>query len=158
MIWRNLVIWRSSLWPKGQFLITPEIGRGVKSEGVWKTCLAGCSYQSPWKLIKNLQACSPNHIGGKRQTPKKPRWQEIGAVFLWLWELLTLAESVHKCELHPLIHTFSFLNSAQDLEKKQAEPKTPHFLSWNQDIVPWSQKQKCGLKYVIHSPRVWMEH
>ena len=36
------------------------------------------------------------------------------------------------------------------LRRKKAEPKTPHLLSWNQDIVAWSQKQKCGLKYVIH--------
>jgi hypothetical protein len=33
--------------------------------------------------------------------------------------------------------------------RKKAEPETPHFLSFNQDIVVWSQKQKCGLKYVI---------
>jgi hypothetical protein len=39
--------------------------------------------------------------------------------------------------------------SAQDVEKKKAEPKTPHFLSSNQDIVAWSQEEKCGLKYVI---------
>jgi len=29
---------------------------------------------------------------------------------------------------------------------------TPHFLSLNQDIVAWSQEEKCGLKYAIHSP------
>jgi hypothetical protein len=34
---------------------------------------------------------------------------------------------------------------------KKAEPKTPHFLSLKQDIVAWSQKEKCGLKYVIHT-------
>ncbi len=39
---------------------------------------------------------------------------------------------------------------AQDFEKKKAEPKTPHFLSLNQDIVAWSQDEKCRLKYVIH--------
>ena len=33
--------------------------------------------------------------------------------------------------------------------RKKAEPKTPHFLSLNQDIVAWSQDEKCGLKYVI---------
>jgi hypothetical protein len=38
----------------------------------------------------------------------------------------------------------------QDVEKKNAEPKTPHFLSSNQDIVARSQKEKCGLKYVMH--------
>ena len=37
--------------------------------------------------------------------------------------------SVRNCGLHPLIHTFAFLNSAQDIEKKKAEPKTPHILS-----------------------------
>jgi hypothetical protein len=41
---------------------------------------------------------------------------------------------------------------AQDVEKKKAEPKTPHFLSLNQYIVAWSQEEKCGLKYVSHSP------
>ena len=51
------------------------------------------------------------------------------------------------CELHPLIHTLPPRTSAPDVEKKKAEPKTPHFLSLNQDIVAWSQKQKCGLKY-----------
>jgi len=40
----------------------------------------------------------------------------------------------------------------QMLKRKKAEPKTPHFLSLNQDIVPWSQDEKCGLKYVMHSP------
>jgi hypothetical protein len=34
-------------------------------------------------------------------------------------------------------------------EKSGAE--APHLLRLNQDIVAWSQKQKCGLKYVIHS-------
>ena len=38
------------------------------------------------------------------------------------------------------------------LINKKAEPKTPHFLSSNQDVVVCSQEQKCGLKYVIHSP------
>jgi len=37
------------------------------------------------------------------------------------------------------------------LGRKKAEPKTPHFLSLNQDIVAWSQDEKCGLKYVIHT-------
>ena len=56
------------------------------------------------------------------------------------------------CGLHPLIHTFASGNSAQDVEKKKAEPKTPHFLSLNQDIVARSEKVKCGLKYVMHTP------
>jgi hypothetical protein len=33
--------------------------------------------------------------------------------------------------LHPLIHTPLFFSSAQDVEKKKAEPRTPHFLSLN---------------------------
>jgi len=56
--------------------------------------------------------------------------------------------------LHPLIHTLLGFTLAQDLEKKKAEPKTPHFLSLNQDIVASSQEEKCGLKYVIHIPSV----
>ena len=36
------------------------------------------------------------------------------------------------------------------LRSKNAESKTPHFRSLNQDIVAWSQEGKCGLKYVIH--------
>ena len=39
------------------------------------------------------------------------------------------------CALHPLIHTLGFLNSSQDVEKKKAESKTPHFLSLKQDFV-----------------------
>jgi hypothetical protein len=53
--------------------------------------------------------------------------------------------------LHPLIYTIAPETSAQDVEKKKAELKTPHFLSLNQDIVAWSQAQKCGLKYVIRN-------
>ena len=56
-----------------------------------------------------------------------------------------------ECGLHPLIHTLLFFTVAQDLEKNKAEPRTPHFSSLNQDIVGWSQKEKCGLKYVIRS-------
>jgi hypothetical protein len=41
--------------------------------------------------------------------------------------------------------------SAQDAQKKKAEPKSPHFLSLNQGMVAWSQEEKCGLKYVISS-------
>jgi hypothetical protein len=56
------------------------------------------------------------------------------------------------CRLHPLIHTGLESNLAQDIEKKKAEQKTPHFLGINQDIVAWSQEGKCGLKYVIYTP------
>ena len=55
--------------------------------------------------------------------------------------------------LHPLIHTFPLEISAQGVEKKKAEPKTPHFLSSNQDIVVRSQTGKCGLKYVMQTFR-----
>jgi hypothetical protein len=54
--------------------------------------------------------------------------------------------------LHPLIHTHPDFKAAQDVEKKKAEPKTPHFLAIYQDIVACSQKQKWGLKYVMFSP------
>jgi hypothetical protein len=54
-----------------------------------------------------------------------------------------------KFTLHPLIHTIAPETSAQDVEKKKAEPKTPHFLSLKQDIVVCSYEEKCGLKYVI---------
>jgi hypothetical protein len=37
--------------------------------------------------------------------------------------------------LHPLIHTLLEFGLAQDVEKKKAEPRTPHFLSQNQDGV-----------------------
>jgi len=49
---------------------------------------------------------------------------------------------------HPLIHSSLRFAQAQDVEEKKAEPKTPHFLSLNQDIVAWPQRQKWGLKYV----------
>ena len=39
------------------------------------------------------------------------------------------------------------------LRRKKAEPKTPHFLSLNQDIVAGSQETKWRLKYVMHSFR-----
>ena len=38
------------------------------------------------------------------------------------------------------------------LKRKKRSQKLPHFLSLNQDIVARSQEEKCGLKYVIHSP------
>ena len=52
------------------------------------------------------------------------------------------------CGLHPLIHTLLEFNLAQNIEKKKAEPRTPHFLSLNHDIVARSQEEKCRLKYV----------
>ena len=55
------------------------------------------------------------------------------------------------CGLHPLIHTLLELTQAQDVEKKKAELKTPHFFGLNLHIVPWSKDAKWGLKYVIHS-------
>ena len=64
---------------------------------------------------------------------------------------------IGKCRLHPLIYTFPSEISAQDVGKKKAEPKTPHFLSLNQDIVAGYQKRKCRLKYVIHTPRARIE-
>jgi hypothetical protein len=56
---------------------------------------------------------------------------------------------LEKCRLHPLIHTLLEFAEAQDLEKKKAEPKTPHFLRLNQDIVVSPQDEKCELKYVM---------
>jgi hypothetical protein len=44
-------------------------------------------------------------------------------------DIYTFGQSPGKFTLHPLIHTFPFLNSAQDIEKKKAEPVTPHLLS-----------------------------
>ena len=52
--------------------------------------------------------------------------------------------------LHPLIHISLGFAQAQDVERKKAEPRIPHLLSLNQDIVAWSQEEKCALKYVIH--------
>jgi len=43
---------------------------------------------------------------------------------------------------------------AQDVEKKKAEPGTPHLLILNQDIVYLTQEDTRGLKYLIHSPAV----
>jgi hypothetical protein len=55
--------------------------------------------------------------------------------------------------LHPLIHTIPSETSAQDVEKKKAEPRTPHFLSLNQGMVAGSQTAECRLKYVMQTPR-----
>ena len=52
-----------------------------------------------------------------------------------------------ECKLHPLIYTFPTRDLAQDVEKKKAEPMTPHFFSLDQDIVTWSQDEKCALNY-----------
>jgi len=49
----------------------------------------------------------------------------------------------------PLIHTLLKFNLARDVEKKKAEPRTPHFLSLDQDIVACSLEAECGLKYDI---------
>ena len=46
---------------------------------------------------------------------------------------------------------------SQDVEKKKAEPRTPHFLTINQDIVVWSQEEKWGLKYVMFTPAARIE-
>jgi len=43
--------------------------------------------------------------------------------------------SLGECALHPLIHTLLGFAQAQDVEKKKAEPVTPHLLGLNQDIV-----------------------
>jgi len=44
-----------------------------------------------------------------------------------------------KFALHPSIHTSLGFSQAQDVETKKAEPKTPVFLSLNQDIVSSSR-------------------
>ena len=64
---------------------------------------------------------------------------------------------VWKYRLHPLIHSFPFWNSAQDIEKKKAELMTPHFLSLNQDIVGGPPMQKCGLKYDMYCMWEYLE-
>jgi hypothetical protein len=48
--------------------------------------------------------------------------------------------------------TFLKFALAQDVEKKKTEPMTPHFFSLNQDIVPWSQKEKCRVCN-LHFPK-----
>ena len=55
-----------------------------------------------------------------------------------------------KWRLHPLIHTFPTKTQHQMLGRKKAEPKTSHFLSLHQNIVAWSQEEKCELKYDIY--------
>jgi len=50
------------------------------------------------------------------------------------------------CGLHPLIHTPLGFAQAQDVGKKKVEPKTPHLLSLNQDIVALPQETKVCIK------------
>jgi len=69
------------------------------------------------------------------------------STFFRLTGLLKMESS--ECGLHPLIHTIAPKTLAQYVEKKKAEPKTPHFFSLNQDIVASPQDEKCGLKYDI---------
>jgi hypothetical protein len=63
-----------------------------------------------------------------------------------------------KWRLHPLIYTLLKFNLARDVEKKQVEPRPPHFLSLNQDIVARSQWAECALKYVIYTPGGPLQH
>jgi hypothetical protein len=65
----------------------------------------------------------------------------------------TLTSMVKKWRLHPLIHTLPEFTQAQNIESIRSGAEAPHLLSLNQDIVAWSQEEKCGLKYVIHTPR-----
>ena len=58
---------------------------------------------------------------------------------------LNSPRSLGKFILHPLIYTLLVFKLAQDVEKKKAELKNPHFLSLNQNIVAWSQEEKCGV-------------
>jgi len=51
--------------------------------------------------------------------------------------------SMPKFRLHPLIHTLLGFAQAQDVEKKNSEGKTSHLLDLTQDIVAWSQEEKC---------------
>ena len=85
-------------------------------------------------LVNTKNHCSDSKRGLKRGDERL------------LMRYLNLARSLGKCRPHPLIHTPLEI-SAQDVEKKKAEPRTPHFLSLNQDIVAWSQEAKCRLKY-----------
>ena len=75
---------------------------------------------------------------------------KVSSVFNEIYEISSV---IGKVCITSLNSHFMKSTLPQDLEKKKAEPKTPHFLSLNQDIVPWSQDEKCGLKYVICSPR-----
>ena len=54
--------------------------------------------------------------------------------------------------LHPLIHISPGFAQVQDVEKKRVEPRTAHFLKFNQNIVARPEEEKWGLKYVMHSP------
>ena len=60
---------------------------------------------------------------------------------------------VAKWRLHPLIHTLLGFNLVIDVVgTKKRSQELRIFLVLNQDIVAWSQEEKCGLKYVIHIP------
>jgi hypothetical protein len=52
--------------------------------------------------------------------------------------------------LWPSLDVGIYETSAQNVEKKKAEPKTPHLLTLNQDIVACSEEQNWGLKYEIY--------
>jgi hypothetical protein len=65
----------------------------------------------------------------------------------FLWAIGWFKREVVEWGFHPLIYIFPTRNLAQDVEKKKAEPMTPHFFSLDQDIVTWSQDEKCALNY-----------
>jgi hypothetical protein len=69
-----------------------------------------------------------------------------------------MGEAGVDCELHPLIHSLLKFTLSQDVEKKKAEPRTPHFLSSNQDVVANQKYQECELKYVINSMPLSFRH
>ena len=55
-------------------------------------------------------------------------------------EVCKLTLLLVKLRLHPLIHTYLRFASAQNVEKRKAEPTAPHSLSLNQDVVGRSQE------------------
>ena len=88
-------------------------------------------------------SCSPCHQHETLANPMpriSPNWsiqfRPKGATSCW--QIGRVKMKAAKCRLHPLIHTSLEFAQAQDLEKKKAEPRTPHFFSLNQDIVAWS--------------------
>ena len=101
--------------------------------------------------VTNLRKVTPNpptrsiHISTAEECKE---YKRRGKVYLMMKNANSLRRG-SKWRLHPLIHTFASEISAHDVEKKKAEPRTPHFLSVNQDIVDRSQKEKWGLKYVM---------
>ena len=50
------------------------------------------------------------------------------------------------------------LDGPHGVMEQKSGAEAPHLLSSNQDIVALSQEEKCGLKYVIHTPggSVWI--